>query len=424
VIVGGRGPNTIRGGGGNDVICGGYRRDVIYGGRGKDTIDGKKGNDRVDGGRGSDEVDGGAGRDSVRGDSGNDRVLGGPGDRDLVDGGMGDDSVDGGRGKGDILVGGVGRDDIDGGPGPHDVASYLSAGGPVIVDLESGVVSGAEQERLVRVEDVVTTPAARPVAGGGGIQVELGRGVPGSTLAISGGDGADVASVSFRRSRYVVSPASASPIVVEGGTVSSIRASLGPGSDQLSFDRSVPADVSVTVDGGPGSDWLRGGSGGDTLYAGDDAEPDYLLGGGGRDALFGVNILHPQHPSGAATLIGGGGNDLLIGGQPCEGDFFKGGRGGADSASFARVRNSGTAVAATIGGEVVDPDVGGCGPGRIAADTEKIEGSPGPDLLTGGDGADTLLGRGGDDVLDGRGGKDRCIGGQGRDRNRRCEYVR
>lgn len=422
VITGGRGPNTIHGGGGNDVICGGAGRDRIYGGRGKDTIDGKKDADLVHGGRGSDEVDGGAGRDRVFGDSGNDTVRGGPGARDLVEGGLGDDAVFGGRGNFDVVVGGVGRDRIDGGPGRRDTASYMSAAGPVNVNLGSGTVSGAEQEHLVEVEDVLTAPAASP--SGLGIQVELGRGAPGSSIAITGGEEANAVAVGYQRTRYLVATGSGAPVQVEGGRVSSIRVSLGAGNDEVAFDRSLPPGVSVVVDGGPGSDRLRGGPGNDTLYAGDDGEPDVLAGGGGNDALFGVNVLHPQHPSGPALMVGGGGNDLMVGGQPCEGDFFNGGPGANDSASFARVRNEGTVVEAAIGGPVRDPDVPGCAAGRISRSTEKIEGSTGPDVLAGGPRDDTLLGRGGPDRLDGRGGTDRCIGGNGEDKSRRCEYVR
>ena len=104
-------------------------------------------------------------------------------------------------------------------------------------------------------------------------------------------------------------------------------------------------------------------------------------------------------------MFGGPGNDLMIGGQPCDGDIFDGGPGDNDSASFARVRNSGIVVKATIGGAVTDPDVAGCNAGQIEASVEKIEGSPGPDILIGDDGANMLLGRGGNDLLDGRGGR-------------------
>lgn len=421
VIVGGHGPNKILGAGGNDTICGGYGRDTILGGRGKDTIDGKKDADLVHGGRGSDEVDGGAGRDRVRGDSGNDMVRGGPGRRDDVDGGLGDDTVEGGDGGFDTVSGGIGRDSIDGGPGDHDVASYLTAGGPIDVDLPAGVVTGAEQEQLRGVENVITPAEA---GGGAALRVELRRSPIGPALTIAGSDAADGITVGFQGGRYVVH-GSAEPIMLGNAKVHSILVSLGAGDDAITIGPSVPEDVPARIDGEAGSDTLRGGRGNDTLYGGDDRVPDRLEGGPGEDALFGVNILHPRRESGAATMLGGGGDDLLIGGQPCEGDFFHGGGGDTDSASFARVRNEGVQVQAEIGGAVTDPDAPGCaGAGRIAGSTEKIEGSTGPDVLAGGGAENTLLGRGGSDVLDGRGGPDRCIGGRGSDHARHCEYVR
>jgi len=139
----------------------------------------------------------------------------------------------------------------------------------------------------------------------------------------------------------------------------------------------VPHSVPSTLEGGTGSDKLVGGPANDVLYAGEDSDPDTLEGGGGNDVLYGVNIFHPKKDSGAATMNGGDGSDLMIGGQPCDGDTFDGGPGANDSASFARVHNSGVAVEATIGGEVTDPDAGGgCNPGQIDSSTEKIEGSP------------------------------------------------
>src|SRR6476646_2061853 len=421
VIVTGRGSNTIVGGRGNDVICAGAGRDRVDGGRGKDTIDGRAGADRVDGGRGSDDLRGGAGRDRVRGESGNDVVRGGPGARDDVDGGMGDDTVTGGSGNFDALAGGIGGDRIDGGPGAHDTASYRSAGGPVEVELGHGRVRGAEDEQLRGIENVLGGPGNERCFG-----LELAvRWCGAASIAISGSAGNDDLAIGIRGRSFVIFPGSGPSLQV--GTdrrIGSLLVSLGAGDDHAAVAPSVPPGVEVTIEGGAGSDWLRGGQGADTIYAGDDDVPERLEVGGGGDALFGVNIFQPRRSSGAATMIGGGGDDLLIGGQPCGGDLFVGGPGANDSASFARVRNTGVFVAAKIGGAVSDPDVAGCTPGWIARGTEKIEGSPGPDLLSGNAAANTLLGRGGADRLDGRGGQDRCIGGRGGDRARRCEYLR
>lgn len=50
---------------------------------------------------------------------------------------------------------------------------------------------------------------------------------------------------------------------------------------------------------------------------------------------------------------------------------------------------------ATIGGSVLDPAIAGCNFGHIEQSFEKIEGSPGPDVLAGDSGPNVLLGRGG-----------------------------
>jgi Ca2+-binding RTX toxin-like protein len=205
------------------------------------------------------------------------------------------------------------------------------------------------------------------------------------------------------------------------GQVDGIEATLGAGNDELTIGAGVPHAVNSTLEGGTGSDKLVGGPANDVLYAGEDHDPDTLEGGGGNDVLYGVNIFHPKKDSGPATMNGGGGSDLMIGGQPCDGDTFNGGAGANDSASFARVHNAGVAVEATIGGTVTDPDGGGCNPGHIDSSTEKIEGSPGNDVLTGDNGPNTLLGRGGHDKLDGKGGFDDCVGGGGHDSATDCE---
>jgi Ca2+-binding RTX toxin-like protein len=421
VIIAGRGGNAVSGGRGNDTICGGAGRDRIDGGRGKDTIDGRSGADLISGGRGSDDLRGAAGRDRIRGDSGNDVVRGGPGARDDVDGGMGDDTVTGGSGSFDALAGGIGRDRIDGGPGAHDTASYRSAGGPVEVELGHGRVRGAESEQLRGIENVLGGPGNARCFG----PLLALRWCGQTSVAISGSTGDDSLTIGLQQQQLVISAGSGPTLQIsDPSRVGSLLVSLGDGNDQVKVGPTVQPGVAVTIEGGAGSDWLRGGSGADTIYAGDDDVPDRLEGGPGGDALFGVNIFHPRHGSGAATMIGGSGDDLLIGGQPCDGDLFVGGPGANDSASFARVRNAGVNVVAKISGAVRDPDVPECTAGRIARGTEKIEGSPGPDVLIGGASDNTLLGRGGPDQLDGRGGSDRCIGGRGGDRSRRCEYVR
>ena len=472
VIVAGPGDNVIYGEGGDDTICGGEGNDTIFGGRGSDDLLGEGGDDTIHGERGSDAIDGGAGSDLVTGDSGNDHVNGGDGDKDVVEGDQGDDTVEGGAGNEDVIIGGPGNDHIDGGPGEHDIADYAEAGGAVTINLQSQTISGAENEHLSGIEDAIGgsgddtligdpgTPnrldggpgddkieAAGPgdeAFGGpgenvcnGGFAIEQSCGASegklpsaeifdsiagGDSMIITGTSGPDNMTVSYAHGEYTVTGTGEGTVELPG-PIDSIMATMGAGNDTITIDPSVPASVHSTLEGGKGEDTLRGGEGNDVLYAGEDHEPDTLEGGGGDDVIYGVNIFHPRKDSGPADMIGGPGNDLMIGGQPCDGDTFDGGPGGNDSASFARVHNSGIFVEATIGGTVTDPDVGSCNAGHITSSTEKIEGSPGPDILGGDGGANVLLGRGGNDKLDGSGGNDTCIGGGGSDQATACENV-
>jgi Ca2+-binding RTX toxin-like protein len=484
LICGGGGDDTIYGERGVDEIFGEEGNDTIDGERGSDTLDGGGGDDKIHGDRGSDQIEGGDGSDLVEGEQGNDDVNGGAGDHDIVMGNQGDDSLNGGAGNEDVIFGGTGNDHIDGGPGEHDIADYQGVGGGVTINLASQSVGGAENEQLAGIEDaiggsgsdtIIGSPEANrmdggpgddhleasgpgdaafggpggdqctggfaeetscgPAGGSNGLAVEIYESIDGqSTLILSGTSGPDQGTVDYSGGSYAISGSDitngdpTNPDCAGGGTitctgrVNGIEANLGAGNDELTIGASVPHAVPSTLEGGTGSDKLVGGPANDVLYAGEDHDPDTLEGGSGNDVLYGVNIFHPKKDSGPATMNGGPGSDLMIGGQPCDGDTFDGGAGANDSASFARIHNPGVAVEATIGGEVLDPDAGvGCTPGHIDSSTEKIEGSPGNDILTGDNGPNTLLGRGGNDKLDGKGGVDDCNGGGGSNTAVNCE---
>jgi Ca2+-binding RTX toxin-like protein len=486
LICAGGGNDTIYGERGDDTIYGEEGDDTIFGERGGDTLDGGGGNDKIYGGRGSDQIEGGDGSDLVEGEQGNDTVDGGAGGRDIVEGNQGDDTLDGGAGNEDVIIGGTGNDKIDGGPGEHDIADYAGTGGGVTINLQTQTVTGAENEHMEGIEDAIggsgndtiigssetenrldggpgddhleaagpgddafggpgtdqctggfaQETSCGPSAGTNGLAVEIYESIDGqSTLILTGSPGDDQGTVDYSGGEYVITGSdvtngdptnpdcTGSGTITCTGKVDAIEANLGAGNDELTIGQSVPASISSTLEGGPGSDKLVGGEGNDVLYAGDDHDPDILEGGGGDDVLYGVNIFHPKKDSGPATMNGGPGSDLMIGGQPCDGDTFNGGPGADDSASFARIHNPGITVEATIGGEVIDPDVSGCTPGHITSSTEKIEGSPGNDILTGDNGPNTLLGRGGNDKLDGKGGFDDCIGGGGHNSAVDCEKT-
>lgn len=93
----------------------------------------------------------------------------------------------------------------------------------------------------------------------------------------------------------------------------SFSASLGRGNDRFTVGPSI--SVPVTANGGPGRDFVRGGSGADTLLGGKGG--DRLFGSNGRDALKGGK--------GGDSLRGGKGRDELVGGKG--GDSLRGGPG-------------------------------------------------------------------------------------------------
>jgi Ca2+-binding RTX toxin-like protein len=77
------------GGDGNDKGIGGFGHDTLIGGLGDDTLEGSEapdnlfggdGNDTLDGGSGGDEIHGGNGDDTISSDTGPDRIDAGPGD--------------------------------------------------------------------------------------------------------------------------------------------------------------------------------------------------------------------------------------------------------------------------------------------------------------------------------------------------------
>jgi Ca2+-binding RTX toxin-like protein len=477
-IDGGRGNDRICGGGGDDDIVGGRGTDRADGEDGDDTIHGDRGSDQMlDGGPGSDRVLGGSGNDVVFGGPGDADFVnegfgdgsadGGPGDRDVVLGDIGIDRMDGGPGRSDVAsftsisqplyidlgsdrVSGaeserlVGFEDAIGGSGNDQI---VGSGEPNRLD------GGAGDDRLVAKGggdrayggagsndcdgDFVSRNSCGRASGGDGTAVSLFESIDGSgNLVIDGNGSVDDVTLDYRGGEYEIRRSGGNQIklgnsqsdscrdagsgVVCRGRVTAVTVSLGGGDDTIRIGN-LPGRIGATIEGGSGSDDLVGGPNDDVMASGDDRSRDRLNGGGGDDALFGVNIEHPRRDSGAAVMVGGPGNDLLIGGQPCNGDLFDGGPGSNDSASFARVKNSGTRVKAWIGGPVLDPDLGRCDRGRITASVEKIEGSKGPDILYGDGDNNTLLGMGGNDILDGLSGFDKCSGGGGRDTIRNCE---
>lgn len=508
VIDGGPGADTIDGGDAGDLLRGGDGPDVLRGWDGPDRLEGGEGADDLDGGPRDDVLVGGPGNDVEKGGSGDDLFLQGsePDGGDAISGGIGDldvvaydrrsarvevrvgngladdgeagelDAIQGdvegvlggsgddlliGHGAANLLRGGPGDDELegqggpdvlDGGPGTNtldggaasDTVTYADASGPVTVDLELGVATGAGEDTLASVENAIGGPFGDTLIGTAEADDLRGRG---GADRLVGQDGPDV---------------------LLGGTGADVLEG-GPGSDELDGgagnDRLRPGGGADVVEGGPGRDLLdlasslvpvvvdlpagtlvgegeaivsaiedvRGSRGDDVLRG--DRFPNRLSGLAGRDVVSGAG--------GADVLSGGTGDDVLVGGSGADlidegaavngADRIRGGPG-RDTVSYRR-RTRDLRVSVGRGaddGERFERDL-------IAASVERVlggrgrdllVGDRGPNVLVGGDGHDRLRGKGGDDLLiggpgrdllDGGPGFDRCRQGPGKGRKRRCE---
>jgi Ca2+-binding RTX toxin-like protein len=85
--------------------------------------------------------------------------------------------------------------------------------------------------------------------------------------------------------------------------ISSIDVEAGAGNDSVTIESSMPANLGVSVQGGPGDDTIMGGAGNDTLGGG--AGNDSISGGPGDDSIKGG--------AGDDLLCGGKGNDTIFG---------------------------------------------------------------------------------------------------------------
>ena len=309
------------------------------------------------------------------------------------------------------LRGDIGFDKLDGGPGERDIASFSTASEAVTVDLAAGSAHGDGRDTICHrhrghhrsayndtlIGDGGAEPARRrcrlrralgrrrhdELFGGpdgadcsGGSRGRLRTGLPPSAaergprpqhrrqrLPHRAGyrPATTRCSISKQGSSYVVTDAgfsfsrrqrprlrSVSGNAVCAADVQTSCSTPTPATTRSSVDGSVPPEIEVRIEGGPGPTSCRA-DGGDVIEAGDDNDPDVLEGGPGDDALIGARTDLPvPFNSGKSTLIGGPGSDVMVGGDPCDGDIFDGGPGD-DDANFFRFTPG---VNAEIGGPV------------------------------------------------------------------------
>ncbi len=453
-LIGAKGPDKLDGGPGNDLLEGEQGSDELAGAGGEDRLLGDKGNDKIEGGPGNDLIEGGAGDDSN---------LNGGGGKDLVLGGAGTDNADGGEGDGDVVRGDAGTDTLAGGPGAQDIVSYASATrSGVVVSLSANKAKGDGHDGLSGFEDVVGSPQGDTITGNSNPN-RLDGGVGDDTLQSGGGGG-----------EAFGGPGSDS---CDGFSVeSSCGPEVGPPPNTASVILNQGLDESsLIVQGGPGNDELRIGTGpggwtvfsGGPVFPGDGcaagADPRVIAcpgqtnlalivvtGNDGNDTL----VIDPSVPASAkARLNGNAGNDTVVGGP--ENDVLEAGENynGPDNGNDTLIGNGGNDVlysdpgadnlnagpgedllvssVPTCQGHTYD---GGSGDDTVSYarsnDSLRIElgGTGGPagcgnldrilnnnESLEGSDGPDVLIGDGGDNSMMGHLGADVFLGKGGDD---------
>ena len=218
-----------------------------------ETINAGEGNDRVAGRAGNDTIDGEGGNDVIAGGDGNDLVRGSEGD-DRLSGGAGNDTLEGGEGA-DTLWGGTGDDSLSGGEGADSFAFGAGDGNDTISDFDTEV-------------DLI------------------------DLRTVSGIDSFDDLAITQSGNDAVIdlTETGGGQITLEDVTANDLSA------DHFLF----PEALHVTPT--PGTTWMYGGAGNDTLEG--DAGTNRMMGRDGDDMLEGKG--------GSDIYYGGGGDDTFV----------------------------------------------------------------------------------------------------------------
>jgi Ca2+-binding RTX toxin-like protein len=217
--------------------------------------------------------------------------------------------------------------------------------------------------------------------------------VQGSTLLVTGTDGADTFVFTADSTSFTVFPFEGSvaetPQTFQLSAINRIEVRCGGGNDKVNAEQ-IP--FGMRIEGGGGRDTLLGGKAGDRIIGGSGS--DILHGNGGNDNL--------QGSAGADHINGEGGSDTISYlGRPTGVTVNLGEIGGDGEAG--ENDNVASDVETVIGTDFADTIIAGGKRGYF------FDGRGGADILTGGGGNDTLKGGLFPDSLTGNGGNDHFI---------------
>ena len=460
-------------------ITGNSSSNTLSGTNGNDTILGLAGDDSIHASLGQDILDGGSGVDIVNyadftssvsinlGLSGAQTIAHGISQTLIsIEGLMGTAFADSlvGSANDDVISGGVGNDTLDGGAGSDTLDySYLTTN--LTLSLAA---SGAQQtiiaslgsdEDVVRnFENVIGGAGHDNLTGHSGANILMG-GAGNDTL--DGGAGADTLRGGAGDDVYYVD--NINDVIDEtsagsSGTdlvITSVNYTLGTNVENVQ----VSGSVGLSVTGNELGNWMRGGSGNDTLnggggrdildyslytssllfsamdgsgrqtvtaVAGSDVDViqniENILAGSGHDSIIGNNANNSivggdgddwiRDEAGNDTLLGGAGNDTISGG--IGNDSLDGGDG-VDTLDYSYLTGGVTVVLAGGGAQQTINAVAGSDV-DIIRNFENVTGGSGNDYFVGDWNNNTIIGGAGDDTISGSTtGVDRLIGGVGND---------
>ena len=273
LILGREGDDVITAGDGNDRVIAGDGDDVVYAGKGDDVVFAGAGNDTVFGGDGDDVLFGEEGDDRLFGEAGNDTISGGPG-ADVIAGGDGDNRLFGNEGD-DVIEAGEGHDEIEGGDGDDVI---VSGGGNDIVAGNAGddFIAGGEGD------DTLCGNEGNDELLGGGGNDEIDGGAGNDTITAGAGD--DTAFGGEGDDVFVATAGDGNDAYDGGDGCDLYDLSATTADAVIDLQQGTATSDEIGTDTLTGIEAVVGGSGNDTLIAGD--EVNSFTGGAGDDVFI------------------------------------------------------------------------------------------------------------------------------------------
>jgi Ca2+-binding RTX toxin-like protein len=294
---------TINGGAGSDTIDAsavpaGTMAFVLDGGAGSDTLIGSRGADELIGGDGNDIVTGGMGADMAQLGAGNDQFIWNPGDgSDVVEGQDGTDTL--------LFNGSAASEGIDISSNGGRVRFFRDVGN-ITMDLNGvehihfNALDGADNVVVNDLAGTGVTQVALDLAGSAGGTTPDGQL---DSITVNGTVGADNIKVTASGTLVTVSGLSAQVTIDHADASDVLTIAGGAGDDMIDASGLAANKISLTLNGGAGTDVIRGSHG-----------DDFIAGGTGNDTSFmgdGNDVFTWNPGDGSDVVDGQKGNDTL-----------------------------------------------------------------------------------------------------------------